>query len=248
MKYLFLMLSLLIPFTINASEISEDIFPLIKPVSVEKADTSSKSYFADSDRDGVSDDKDKCQDTEYGVDVDIFGCVLLEDSDKDGVSNIDDKCPKSQDGATVNSEGCEPDNDEDGVPDAIDECPDTSSNFIVDNVGCPQTTILNINFESNKYDIDADGMSKIEEFAEFLNDNSGYQAIIYGYTDNQRTTLGNIQLSKHRANAVMNAIIGFGVKLTRLTAIGMGLKNPIADNDTPEGRAKNRRIEAELIQ
>ena len=46
----------------------------------------------------------------------------------------------------------------------------------------------------------------------------------------------------------MRVFIEHGVKLTRLTAIGMGIKNPIADNETSEGRAQNRRIEVELLQ
>lgn len=248
MKYLFLIISLFLTFFLYANEINKEAFPLIKPVSVEEADTSAKSYFADADGDGVSDDKDKCPGTRSGADVNIFGCILLDDSDNDGVSDVDDKCPNSQDGATVNLEGCEPDNDEDGVPDAIDECPDTTKKFTVDKVGCPQTTILQINFKTNSSDITPSSMHKIEEFAEFLEENSGYQAIIYGYTDNKNKTGNNKTLSQNRANTVMDHLIRLGIKLTRLTAIGMGSKNPIADNETPEGRAKNRRIEVELLQ
>ena len=248
MKYLFVLLISFLIFSLQAREISKEEFPLIQPISLEEADTTDKNYFADTDLDGVSDDKDKCPDTKSGVKVDLFGCIILNDDDNDGVANVNDTCPNTQDGITVNLQGCEPDNDEDGVPDARDECPDTSNTFLVDNVGCPQTAILRVQFKTKEFTIQDDSLSEIEEFAMFLQDNIAYQAIIYGYTDSKNKMGNNKQLSQSRAKAVMKVLIDFGVKLTRLTAIGMGSKNPIADNDTPQGRAKNRRIEVELLQ
>ena len=247
MKYLFLMILSFIIFSLNAREITKKEFPLIQPISLEQADMSSENYFADSDNDGVSDDKDKCPNTLGGKNVDLFGCMILNDADNDGVADKNDICPNTSREATVNSQGCEPDTDEDGIPDAKDECPDTSRDFIVDIVGCPQASILKVYFEPKEFTLKDDSLSEIEEFANFLLDNEGYQAIVYGHTDSQDPD-SNKQLSQNRANAVMNALIDFGVKLTRLTAIGMSSKKPIADNDTPEGRAKNRRIEVELLQ
>ncbi|MBC8238446.1 MAG: OmpA family protein [Helicobacteraceae bacterium] len=248
MKYLLLFILSFLLISLHAQEITQEEFPLIQPVSLEKADLSLKNYFADIDSDGVSDDKDKCPSTPQNTKVDLFGCMILNDSDKDGVSDKDDKCPNTQEGATVNLNGCEPDNDKDGVPDFRDECPDTSEEFLVDSIGCPQTTILNIHFKSKEFKIMDDSLAEIEKFALFLLDNKNYQALIYGYTDNSGDANKNKQLSRERAHAVMDVLIGHGVKLTRLTAIGMGSKNPIADNSTPEGRAKNRRIEVELLQ
>ena len=246
MKYI--LLFTLSFFLINAQEITHEAFPLIKPISLEKADLSLKNYFADIDADGVRDDRDKCLDTPLRTKVDIFGCMILDDSDNDGVSDKDDECPNTQEGTTVNLSGCEPDNDSDGVPDARDECSDTSKEFLVDTTGCPQTTILNINFKSKEFKIMDDSLPEIEKFALFLLDNMNYQALIYGYTDDKGEADISKKLSRQRANAVVDALIGQGVKLTRLTAIGMGSKKPIADNDTAEGRAKNRRIEVELLQ
>ncbi|MDB2561977.1 OmpA family protein [Sulfurimonas sp.] len=248
MKHLFFFILSFLIISLNAEEITQEEFPLIKPISLEKADRSLKNYFADTDSDGIRDDKDKCPDTPQNVNVDLFGCIILNDSDNDGVSDKNDDCPNTQDNATVNLSGCEPDNDEDGVPDAKDECPDTSKNFMVDTAGCPQTAILKINFKTKEFTIEDDSLSEIETFANFLLENEGYQAIIYGYTDNKNKSGNNKILSHKRANAVMNVLIDYGVKLTRLTAIGMGSKNPIADNSTPQGRAQNRRIEVELLQ
>ena len=139
------------------------------------------------------------------------------------------------------------DSDNDGILDTADNCPNTSSDFLVDKHGCPLTATLKINFQSNEAIILKDSYEELDKFTEFLQENTSYDVIISGYTDNSGDKEKNLQLSKDRAKAVMEALIKRGIKLTRLTAIGMGSKNPIVDNDTPEGRAKNRRIEVEII-
>ncbi len=112
----------------------------------------------------------------------------------------------------------------------------------------PQRSILNISFASSKANILPETLGEIEELAQFLQENKTYEVIIYGYTDNTSKKSNNQKLSQNRAKAVMKALIAYGIKLTRLTAIGMGSKNPIAENNTAQGRAKNRRIEVELLQ
>ncbi len=247
MRFLFI-ISTYLTFSLCASSINTKDYPYIQPVSVETNHKANEGLVNDSDNDGVLDSQDNCKNTKSNVKVDNVGCKLLKDDDKDGISNRDDKCPKTKLGVTVNEKGCAPDEDEDGVIDSTDECPDTSKDFVVDSVGCPQTAILKVNFQSAKSTILEESFSKIEEFADFLQENKGYQAIIYGYTDSINTSGNNKQLSQDRANAVMDVLIDYGIKLTRLTAIGMGSKHPIAENDTAEGRAKNRRIEVELLQ
>ncbi len=243
MKFLFIILAFL-----SYSQASQQDYEFIQPVSIETNEVDNSNSFQDTDNDGIADGEDNCKNTPDGIKVDNVGCKLLKDDDNDGISNRDDKCPQTPEGAEVNETGCAPDADKDGVIDSVDECPDTSNDFVVDSVGCPQTAILKVNFQSGKSTILKNSFSKIEEFANFLNENSGYQAIIYGYTDSINKTGNNKKLSQKRANAVMDALIEYGIKLTRLTAIGMGCKNPIADNETYEGRAKNRRIEVELLQ
>ena len=139
------------------------------------------------------------------------------------------------------------DSDNDGIPDDADNCPDTSSDFLVDFRGCPLTATLKINFQSSKAIILKNSHAEIDKFVEFLKENDNYEIIIFGHTDNSGDKEKNKQLSKDRAKAVMEALIERGIKLTRLTAIGMGSKNPIVDNATPEGRAENRRITIEII-
>jgi outer membrane protein OmpA-like peptidoglycan-associated protein len=65
---------------------------------------------------------------------------------------------------------------------------------------------------------------------------------IGGYTDNVGDAAANLNLSKARAQSVMNAIVAAGIDPSRLEAQGYGEDHPVADNSTPEGRAQNRRI------
>lgn len=139
------------------------------------------------------------------------------------------------------------DSDGDGVVDEKDKCPNTSKDFIVDYQGCPKTASLKITFEPKSYKISSGLGEDLENFATFLKDNKGYQVVIYGYTDSLGDAEENKILSQQRADAVKKAIEAYGISSTRLTAVGMGEQDPIADNSTPEGRAKNRRIDVELI-
>lgn len=66
---------------------------------------------------------------------------------------------------------------------------------------------------------------------------------VMGYTDSTGSQRTNEELSQRRADAVRKVLLGRGVKEPQVTALGMGPQNPIADNKTAEGRAKNRRVE-----
>jgi OmpA-OmpF porin, OOP family len=248
-QILALSLSSLFVLCTYASETPTEITPLpfIKPVAIEEA-PSTVIVELDSDNDGVLDKDDKCPDTPHGKSVDKDGCVLLNDADNDGVADEVDQCPNTASGIKVNEKGCELDSDGDGIPDSRDKCPDTSKDFVVDGYGCPQTANLKIQFESGKSDVNDALILQLETFALFLKENKGYQVVIYGYTDNIGNPEANKLLSQKRANAVKEGLIRYQISETRLTSIGMGDKNPVAENTTPQGRAANRRIEVELIQ
>ena len=81
-----------------------------------------------------------------------------------------------------------------------------------------------------------------------LKKNKSYQVIIYGYTDSIGDKIKNKLLSQRRANAIKEGLMSHGISATKLTAIGKGEANPIADNMYAKGREKNRRIEIELIK
>jgi peptidoglycan-binding protein ArfA len=68
-------------------------------------------------------------------------------------------------------------------------------------------------------------------------------ATINGYTDNSGTQAVNVPLSNNRAQTIAGFLVAHGVTSDRLTVRGLGSINPVATNDTPDGRAKNRRVE-----
>ncbi|NPA53873.1 MAG: OmpA family protein [Aquificae bacterium] len=94
---------------------------------------------ADSDRDGIPDDRDMCPNTPIGVKVNANGCPV--DSDKDGIPDYKDNCPDTPAGVKVDERGCPVDSDGDGVPDYKDRCPDTEWGAKVDEYGCPIVVI-----------------------------------------------------------------------------------------------------------
>ncbi|MBU0720317.1 OmpA family protein [bacterium] len=142
----------------------------------------------------------------------------------------------------------EKDEDGDGVVDSMDLCPNTQAEFTVDGYGCPQTVTLKVHFASGEYAVNDTLIGHLKSFALFLKENKEYQIVIYGHTDTLGDSYQNKILSQNRANSVKEALIRYGIKDTRITSVGRGDADPIADNSTQEGRMKNRRIEVELIK
>jgi len=208
------------------------------------APVSQTETVVDSDNDGIVDNIDKCPNTPQGVKVNENGCPL--DSDHDGVYDNVDKCPNTPAGVSVNVNGCPIDSDNDGVADYLDKCPNTPAGVKVDKNGCPVVFNFDITFDNDSAVIKPQFMKKVQEFAQFLKSNPAYNAEIQGYTDSKGSESYNQKLSERRAKAVYNALINLGVSKDRLKYKGYGEANPIASNDTPDGRAKNRRVIAVL--
>jgi len=102
---------------------------------------------------------------------------------------------------------------------------------------------LYINFDSGKSAIKPESNELIDEIVAALKAKPAMKVKLEGHTDNVGNAAANKKLSADRANAVMNAIVAKGINKSRLSAAGFGLEKPIADNNTEEGRAKNRRVE-----
>ena len=180
----------------------------------------------------------------------------FEDSDGDGIPDKDDKCrnePEDQDGFE-DSDGCpDRDNDEDGIPDVDDECPDLRGDLAHD--GCPSNTFVKIEdgkvyifgkvqFAVNSSRIDGRSEQLLDQIAQALKANQSVRTLrIEGYTDTVGDPGFNLRLSEERADAVRDALIRRGVDGDRLTTRGYGEDNPIAPNQSPGGRARNRRVE-----
>jgi outer membrane protein OmpA-like peptidoglycan-associated protein len=103
--------------------------------------------------------------------------------------------------------------------------------------------VLYINFDFNKASIRPDGKPIVDQVVRLLRDNPDLQIAINGYTDDVGTRDYNIQLSGKRAAAVVDAIVAAGIARKRMTSGGLGPDQPIADNATEKGRARNRRVE-----
>ena len=108
-------------------------------------------------------------------------------------------------------------------------------------------TLNNLYFDYDSDKILPTSNAEIERLSLFLKRNKQVCIEIIGHTDNQGSKSYNLDLSQRRANALMNALIKKGISADRLTSKGMGSTQPIATNDTEQGRAQNRRVEI-LIQ
>jgi OOP family OmpA-OmpF porin len=214
----------------------------------------------DADGDGCPDGIDRCAGTPKGASVDRHGCPV--DSDNDGVADGLDRCERTPRGATVDAHGCPSDSDGDGVADGIDECAGTSTQLAVDKKGCPiligevgqqfldgKAVAFNIAFASGKADIDPASYADLDRVGEVLNDWPEAEVEIGGHTDAQGAEKFNQELSEKRAQAVKDYITGKydKVRPRNLKPKGYGEGTPVASNDTPEGRAQNRRVEFKLL-
>ena len=173
------------------------------------------------------------------------------DSDGDGVPDRRDQCPGTVSGATVDRNGCELDSDGDGVVDRLDDCPGTKAGADVGERGCVLVTLetitLYVTFPVNSADIGNQYDDDIREIAEALKADPDVTTEIAGHTDSSGAAAYNQQLSHRRAEAVADRLIElYDIDSDRVTPVGYGESDPVATNETNEGRARNRRVEARI--
>jgi OOP family OmpA-OmpF porin len=215
---------------------------------------------ADKDGDGVADYRDSCPDTRLYVQVDDKGCPV--DRDGDGVADYLDNCPNTRSGADVDASGCPLDSDGDGIANYLDKCPDTPKGSTVDYSGCDYfrtvasatvtskgTWVFNdIQFDTGSDVINQDSFDTLNKIADQLIQNPQLKLEIQGHTDNTGSSSFNTALSKKRAQAVEKYFLSKGVPSEQIRSVGFGPSMPIASNDTPAGRASNRRVEFKPVQ
>ena len=150
------------------------------------------------------------------------------------------------------------DTDGDGVADQFDKCAGTPAGTKVDGSGCPlpvpapqvtETTSTSnvtgfetIQFEFNSSVLKTESYPTLDKLSSVLRENGG-KVTTKGYASSEGTAAYNMKLSKDRANSVKTYLVNSGVNASQVTARGYGEANPIASNDTEEGRIQNRRVE-----
>lgn len=210
----------------------------------------------DNDNDGLADKIDKCPDDPEDKDKfeDDDGCPDT-DNDKDGLADTIDKCPIDPEDkdSFEDDDGCpEPDNDKDTFADKDDKCPNVPG---VAPDGCPKQytrVVVTENkielkqavfFDTNKATIKPVSFPLLDDVASALRDNPKIKVEVQGHTDSQGNDAFNKKLSQNRAESVRAYLIKKGIASDRMDPKGYGEDQPLEDNRTADGRAKNRRVE-----
>jgi outer membrane protein OmpA-like peptidoglycan-associated protein len=144
------------------------------------------------------------------------------------------------------------DSDGDGVADAEDLCPGTQAGATVNKMGCEQSTAIvlsGVNFALGTAELTEEARQSLRTAAALIKQAAPNQKFeVAGYTDSRGSSERNQIISQRRANAVRNFLARQGISWELMVSRGYGQANPVADNATAEGRAKNRRVELHLLQ
>ena len=100
-----------------------------------------------------------------------------------------------------------------------------------------------VRFDTNKSTLTAAAKANLDKLVKVFNEYPDTDIVIYGYTDSTGTPEYNLKLSGERAASVRSYLAGKGLTSARFSTTGLGIADPIATNDTPEGRSQNRRVE-----
>jgi len=188
----------------------------------------------DTDGDGL---KDGAEVNQYKTDP------LKADTDSDGLSDAEE----------VNTYKTNPlmiDSDSGGMADGaevksktnpMDSSDDITSTIVLEKG--KRLILQGVNFKSNQATLTDDSKSILEEAYKALLLNPDVRVEISGYTDNVGSDEYNQKLSLRRAQAVKNWLVQRGIASNRMKTVGKGEMEPVASNDTAQGRAQNRRIE-----
>ncbi|MFN8207130.1 MAG: OmpA family protein [Bacteroidales bacterium] len=110
-----------------------------------------------------------------------------------------------------------------------------------------KVVLKNIFFETSKATLKPESYAELENVLKFLQDNTTVRLEISGHTDNVGSRSLNQKLSENRAKAVVDYLVGKGIDKGRLESKGYADTQPVTGNDTPEGRAQNRRVEFKVL-
>ena len=123
-----------------------------------------------------------------------------------------------------------------------------AKNFDLKKMNAGEKIVLkNILFNTGKATLKPGSFPTLDKLAELLKKNPDIKVEVSGHTDNVGSASYNKKLSKQRALAVKNYLVSKGIEQQRIVAVGYGFEQPVAGNTTPEGRAKNRRVEMKIL-
>lgn len=174
----------------------------------------------------------------------VMQTAKVGDADGDGVADDVDQCPNTQT-KLVDTRGCPWDKDGDKIADYQDQCPDTPRGAPVNAVGC--WVLDMVHFDFDKAELKPQYQPVLREAAKILKENPSLRVEIQGYTDNIGDSRYNSDLSLRRAKTIQDYLVNIGVPQERLTAKGYGENKPIAQNQSADGRAQNRRTQLNPI-
>lgn len=179
----------------------------------------------------------------------------IKDTDKDGVPDFRDNEINSPTNM-VDKNGITLDTDGDKIPDYLDKCPQVKGS---NSDGCNSGSVKpDVKYVAGaKIDLGASGIqygtgnaiikpisyTVLNKVVKIMKDNLELELRVEGHTDNLGNNEANLALSKARALAVKKYLIENGIEDYRIMADGFGSKKPIANNKTPKGRSKNRRVD-----
>lgn len=130
-----------------------------------------------------------------------------------------------------------------GLKTMVKEVPVTKMELKASEKAILAQALEGVKFKTNSDVLLPESLPKIDNVAELMKSNSAFHLTIDGYTDNTGNADHNKELSYKRAEAAKARLIEDGISASRITTHGYGIENPVATNDTAEGRAKNRRVE-----
>ncbi len=230
-------------------------------VGVAHADPNKNGCPPDADNDKIADTQDACPDVPGVADSDPAKNGCPSDKDGDGVADTVDACPDVAGPATTDplTTGC-PDGDGDAIPDKVDACPKVKGSADKDpkKHGCLHRVVVTLDqivinervrFATGSPRIKKQSNPLLDDVAAVLKDNPRILKVeVQGHTDDRGSASLNKRLSQLRADAVMHALVKRGVAKERLVAKGYGMDKPIADNGTEQGKAKNRRVQFNILE
>jgi len=171
--------------------------------------------------------------------------ILKRDSDSDGIVDLWDDCVNSAPGAMVDDFGCEASASE---PQAMNT-PASAADFTLDDAQVLASFSINISFASNSSKIPSEYTSSLAQVIDALEQYDNAGVIIHGHASLDGEAAYNQRLSEQRASAVAALLTeSAGIDSRRITSVGYGETRPLVDEESLAANAKNRRIEATIIQ